>query len=273
MQAIRAASAGNPPQEPAGNLTRDSPVPHSAQGWGKLLAGAKHKRQLINILSEVLPGVVAPLLQEGQTLVIAGGFDTGRYENRALVLSCVDGQLIERVGEKYLSNQPEADTRTWLHALECPCSPVTIFSPDSDVLMVGLLTFPRWSAANRQERGGERKQAYVQISRLHGEEANQPGIVDVNQLVAEIEGHPDLQEIEARRRVQCLVSLFVLTGCDFVSFFNGISKRQFLKDFFHEAHFISGTDSPWQTGMGNRGLLQLACWQRSNVQKRWGKQL
>jgi hypothetical protein len=223
-------------------LTRNSSVPHSAQGWGKLLASAKHKRQLINILSEVLPGVVAPLLQKGQTLVIAGGFDTGRYENRALVLCCVDGQLIKRVGEKYISNQPKADTRTWLHELECPCSPVTIFSPDSDVLMVGLLTFPRWSAADKQERGGGRKQAYVQISRSQGEEANQPGIVDVNRLVAEIEGHTDLQKIEARRRLQCLVSLLVLTGCDLVSFFSGISKRQFLKDLFHEAHFISGTE-------------------------------
>jgi hypothetical protein len=151
------------------NLSRDSAVPHSATGWGKLLASAKHKRQLINILSEKLPSPVAPLLREGQTLVVAGGFDSGKYKNKACVISCVGGQLIERVGEAYLSNHAEAGYRIWLHVLECPCRVVTVFSSDSDVLIVGLLTYQKWSMGAGT---GRRKQVYVQISRSRGEEAN-----------------------------------------------------------------------------------------------------
>lgn len=85
------------------------------------------------------------------------------------------------------------------------------------------------------------KQAYVQISRSSPGEANRPGIVNVNQLVDAIRLHPDLESIEESRRVECLVSLFVFTGCDFVSFFNGISKTTFLKNLHQEAHFICGT--------------------------------
>lgn len=115
LQAKRAEAVGGATQEPVTNLSRDSAVPHTATGWGKLLASAKHKRQLINILSDELPSLVAPLLREGQTLVVAGGFDSGRYENKACVLLCVGGQLIERVGEEYKSNHAEADYRIWLH--------------------------------------------------------------------------------------------------------------------------------------------------------------
>jgi hypothetical protein len=251
LQAKRAEAVGGAAQEPVTNLSRDSAVPHTATGWGKLLASAKYKRQLINILREELPSLVAPLLREGQTLVVAGGFDSGRYENKACVLLCVGGQLIERVGEEFKSNHAEADYRICLHVLKCPCKVVTVFSPDSDVLMVGLLTFEKWSALGAG--AGQEKQIYVQISRSRGEEANQPGIVDVNKLVGVLRRHPDLQTIDERRRVLCIVSLFVFTGCDFVSFFSGVSKKTFLKNFYHEAHFISGAtghgladwDGPW----------------------------
>jgi hypothetical protein len=194
---------------------------------------------LINILSEEMPSLVAPLLREGQTLVVAGGFDNGRYENKACVLSCVGGQLIERVGEEYKSNHAEADYRIWLHVLECPCRVVAVFSPDSDVLMVGLLTYQKWNVLGAG-RGGE-KHVYVQISKSWGEEANQPGIVDVNKLVDVLRRHPDLQTIDEGRRFRNIISLFVSTGCDFVSFFSRVSKKTFLKNFFQEAHFISGS--------------------------------
>jgi hypothetical protein len=194
------------------------------------------------------------------------GFDKGRYENKALVQSCLEGQLIERVGEEYLSNHHETDTRALFHVLRCPSSTVTIYSPDSDVLMVGLLTFPTWSAAVGPAPAGK-KQLYLQISRLQGEVANQPGIVDVNKLVHLLENHPDLHDIEAGRRVKFLVSPFVLMGCDFVSFFSGISKRQFLKEFFQEAHFINGaagfTLADWDGPLRSTPASMLAAIQRA----------
>jgi hypothetical protein len=66
-----------------------------------------------------------------------------------------------------------------------------------------------------------------------GDEGRDAAFVDVNGLTNSIEGHVDLQVVEAGKRVECIVSLFVPTGCDFVSFISGISKTNFLKNFYH----------------------------------------
>lgn len=147
LQEKRAEAAGGAAADATAELIRDSRVLHTAKDWGKLLASAKQKRQLIGIISKLLPGVVAPFLSKGQTFLVAGGFDSGPFKNKARVLTRRGGQIFERVGEEYLSNHVETDQRAWFHVRMCPYGTVTVFSPDSDVLMVGLLTSRKWSAA------------------------------------------------------------------------------------------------------------------------------
>jgi hypothetical protein len=66
LQAKKTESAGAAGEELPATLTRETAVPHNSQAWGKWLASAKHKWQLINIINEVLSEVVAPLLRDGR---------------------------------------------------------------------------------------------------------------------------------------------------------------------------------------------------------------
>ena len=50
----------------------------------------------------------------------------------------------------------------------------------------------------------------------------------------------DLQSIVAEDRSKILAMLYILTGCDFTSFFGGLEKSSFLKVFFHFSEFITG---------------------------------
>jgi hypothetical protein len=81
----------------------------------------------------------------------------------------------------------------------------------------------------------------VQIRRP-GPDQNVPDIININQLASKIEDHPDLQPIPRHKRVASVVTLYALTGCDFVSFFHGISKVQFYKLFCKFASFNGGVD-------------------------------
>lgn len=73
--------------------------------------------------------------------------------------------------------------------------------------------------------GGCEKEASIRADcRTRGEEKNQPGIVDVNRLAQKLVEHPDLQSISEEKRVECVVSLLVMTGCDFTSHISGSIK-------------------------------------------------
>ena len=45
--------------------------------------------------------------------------------------------------------------------------------------------------------------------------------------------------ISPQIRAQILQTLYVVTGCDYVSYFHGIGKIKFLQVFFQHASFIS----------------------------------
>ena len=53
-------------------------------------------------------------------------------------------------------------------------------------------------------------------------------------------GCPDLASIPVSERAQAIQTLYLCTGCDYVSFFQGMGKITFLKAFFRYAAFILG---------------------------------
>ena len=60
---------------------------------------------------------------------------------------------------------------------------------------------------------------------------------------------PDLADILPNLRPQGMQSLYISTGCDYVSFFTGIGKASFMSTFFQHASFIAGgTDPPGSIG-------------------------
>ena len=54
---------------------------------------------------------------------------------------------------------------------------------------------------------------------------------------------PDLAALQSTERAQILQTLFVCTGCDYISFFSGLGKATFLRYFFQHASFITGSNA------------------------------
>ena len=78
------------------------------------------------------------------------------------------------------------------------------------------------------------------IVQLNKHTDNRARYLNLNALVTALSVDPDLSQISTHTRPQMLQSLYVATGSDYTSFFNGIGKVSFLATFFQHASFISG---------------------------------
>ena len=59
-------------------------------------------------------------------------------------------------------------------------------------------------------------------------------------LVTALKNDPDLSSIEPALLPQIFQTLFVATGCDYISFFSGIGNSTFLLYFYQHSQFITG---------------------------------
>ena len=62
--------------------------------------------------------------------------------------------------------------------------------------------------------------------------------LSINNLLTSLSGDPDLSSVPRGIIIQ---TLFICTGCDYVSYFAGYSKATFLRLFFQHAEFITTT--------------------------------
>ena len=84
------------------------------------------------------------------------------------------------------------------------------------------------------------KEVLVQVSPINSKEMK---FVNLLALDAALGNDPDLSGLEAVNLAQILQTLFVCTGCDYISFFYGIGKATFLRYFFQNASFITGSNA------------------------------
>lgn len=68
-------------------VTENTHVPHRSGAWMKWLGNRKLKRQLVIVLSNLLPNLVAKLLELGQSFLVAGGFDDAARKDKAVVVT------------------------------------------------------------------------------------------------------------------------------------------------------------------------------------------
>ena len=80
---------------------------------------------------------------------------------------------------------------------------------------------------------------YVKINAL----GKSPKYMSMHTLQDALLSDPDLETIPEEQRAKIIQALFVLTGCDFTSFFSGLGKVTFFNTFMKNARFIVGTDS------------------------------
>ena len=138
--------------------------------------------------------------------------------------------------ERYTSNAEEADTRVWLHVREAQGKCKLVYSPDTDVYHIGLTT------ADLQSN-----EVIVLLTPV-GREMK---LLHLNQLVDALESDLDLQCLPTEQIKGIIQVMYVLSGCDFTSFFYGLSKNSFLKTLFENSAFISTScmhGTAWFTG-------------------------
>ena len=76
----------------------------------------------------------------------------------------------------------------------------------------------------------------------------------MKRLTAALSNDPDLASIAAATHTKVVQTLFVVTGCDYISFFSGMGKATFLRYFFQHAEFITG-ESQYTQGSLSDTLL------------------
>ena len=55
-----------------------------------------------------------------------------------------------------------------------------------------------------------------------------------------LQNNPDLTSVSTEDVLQIIQTLYIVTGCEYVSFFKGIGKQTSMKTFTRFAEFITG---------------------------------
>lgn len=178
------------------------------------------KRALVKFLTQYFQTNICMFLQPNQTLYVAGAFedqisDTAWY---------VSKNSQPQPDPKYTCNAEEADTRVWLHIRHTTHMRLLLMSPDTDVYHIGL-------GLNMSD-----KHVMVQISPVNSREIR---FLDFRALNIALQNDPDLATVPSPILPLVIQTLFVCTGCDYISFFSQLGKATFLRYLFQHASFIT----------------------------------
>ena len=112
-------------------------------------------------------------------------------------------------------------------------------SPDTDVYNIGL-SMP------------DNKDYIVQLNVHHS--ADKKYLI-LKHLILAFQGDPDLHALPRDHLGSIMQSLYISTGCDYISYFKTFGKAKIINIFTQYASFISGTDAGnlHQTDFINRG--------------------
>ena len=132
----------------------------------------------------------------------------------------------------------EGDLRVWLHCVHSAGTNKLVFSRDTDVYHIGL-TVLHLIPTNH---------IIVQLSKSYKKGGK---FIDLKAFAEALSKDPDLSGITDLHRPQVIQSIYVSTGCDYISFFSGVGKITFLTTFFQYASFITGGQP-----IGSMGILE-----------------
>lgn len=120
--------------------------------------------------------------------------------------------------------------RIWRHVEAARAQRILVYSPDTDVYNIGI------SVAHKFPH----KDVIVQVNVAHSHDLK---YVQIKNIAKALENDPDLASLPHNDALAILHMLFIVSGCDYVSFFNGFGKGTFLNVFFQHADFITGRNS------------------------------
>ena len=178
------------------------------------------KRNLICFLSNYFLEKMKKVLRPNQKFVTAGGFNDELRDEAMFV--CMN--MAPQSDNALLCNAEEADTRIWLHTINSAGQKKLVLSPDTDVYHIGL---PIVAESDLD--------VLVRLNTFHSVEQR---FLDMQALINAFAHDPELAHIPSSSLPSVMQALFVCTGCDFISFFNGLGKASFLATLFEYCKFI-----------------------------------
>jgi hypothetical protein len=190
--------------------------------WANFLSQRKQKRLLVNFLSTAFLELACSQISPGCLFTTAGGFDDERQDQAMCIW---EGQAA--VFEAACSDHEEGDSRVWVHAAATGCSTVIIYSPDTDTYFVGLPLVESLTD----------KTIYVQLK----DAAYEKLYINMNLLVQLMKNDLLLQGVDCIE--QCWQMLYIVSGCDYVSYFRGFGKKTFVEVLRRNVDFICGRES------------------------------
>ena len=221
-------------------------LPHS-QEWKNILKCRKCKCNLTESLANAILQLAPSILTKNSRFITAGAFRGTLQDKTVMVYANHKVEIVEALE----SSVEEGDMRVWLHCKTSAGTKKIIYSPDTDTFHVGigLLEDPRLSEYD----------IYVQLNKL----GTTPKYIHLSSLQAALLRDPDLAAIPKPIKLQCLQTMYVVTGCDYTSFIHRFGKVSSLKTFFQHAAFISGHEYTGSLGdvtpsMQHLGFLSFA---------------
>ena len=169
--------------------------------WRIFLACRQCKKQLTKYLGQEFLSIVPRFLKINQTFICNIGEVAQSVIHTGETLPC----------PQLWTNADEADMRVWLHCVHSPGTKKLIFSPDTDIYNIGL-------AFVYLLQGTE---VVVQQTKSLREGSK---FLLLHNLFRALENDPDMEGIPLGLRSQALQSLYVCTGCDYVSFSEAWAK-------------------------------------------------
>ena len=186
------------------------------------------KRFLILFLGKYFLNKIQPRLAPNHKLYVAGAFEDDLIDSTWYVQGCNKAQPDPR----YFCTAEESDTCIWLHVKQTTSMSTLVMSPDTDVYHIGC---PLQSASSP-------KHVVLQINKLSAR------YLDLNALKLTLQNDSDLSHFESATLPRVLQTLYISTGCDYISFFTKIGKSTCLRYFFQYASFITSGNNQQTPG-------------------------
>ncbi|CAC5395272.1 KIF4 [Mytilus coruscus] len=201
------------------SFTKSSKLPSD---WLKFLTNRNNKKQLVLLISEQFLLLSQNAIKLNQTFVVGGGFD-----NSSLSKCVVQNEIL--IIKNFQTNISDGDSRVWLHTEKTLCDTVLIYSPDNDTYNIGLPFIQTLD-----------KQVFVQLTFK-----KDVIYLNMNKLTHAMKNDPDLQCLsnDNHDNIPLIFQmLYIVTGCDYVSFFRDHGKTSFYQIFFKYPDFITSNN-------------------------------
>lgn len=204
-------------------LTPQCPTPHP---WSIHLKCRECKYAITEAVGLAFMQIGRSIVKDTNKLILSGCFGSGSAPDSAWVVSTES--LVPQPEPMYTSNASEADGRIWRHVEKTTKSEILIFSPDTDIYNIGM---------THTELMGD-KNITVQVNVI----GKAKKYISLGALAQCLARDPDLAMIPPEEREAVFQTIFLSSGCDYISYFSGHGKATFLNVFCQNAAFISGSE-------------------------------